>query len=210
MFWVHTNLKSEDSISKEGDTMKITKSRYYPENSKIEVFDDIKYEIGSYVNYKGKPCAICYGGRRNKPDWSYQFENEDKRDNHINKFLQERYSVKEQRENQKKEQKAKEEKAFKDLKPGDVFVSSFGYSMTIVDFYQLISIKGKTGTFRAISGDVVSGNAGYTGEVKPVKDDFVGETFTARLKGDSFKTPKYGYQAHKTSENNSFYFNRMD
>ena len=67
----------------------------------------------------------------------------------------------------------------KNLKVGDLFSYSWGYDQTNVDFYQLVGIKGKTMTFKAIAGKTVKGSAedynGMADRRTAVKDAFLDE-----------------------------------
>lgn len=78
---------------------------------------------------------------------------------------------------------------------GDIFVSSWGYSMTLVDFYQVtkVSKTGKSVSVRRLASKVVSGNIDSPqGEyVIPIKDRFEGEELrNKRLKADYGANPR--------------------
>jgi len=56
---------------------------------------------------------------------------------------------------------------------GDIFVNSWGYDQTQVDFYQVIDITTKSVVLQAIYGDQVEGSQGHDCcRVTPVKDAF--------------------------------------
>ena len=72
---------------------------------------------------------------------------------------------------------------------GDVFISVWGYSMTLVDFYQVtkVSKTGKSVNVRKLAHKVVDGaiSSPQGGRVAPVKDCFVGEELkNKRIRGD--------------------------
>lgn len=69
------------------------------------------------------------------------------------------------------------EKQTKDgVKIGDIFVSSWGYEQTNVDFYQVVDIKGtSTVILRAVGGEFTGYTSGMAGERKPVKDSFTSD-----------------------------------
>ena len=186
------------------------RTRYIPENSEEIEFKEIKAVAYTFMtNNKNAPYAvITYEGRAKKPTFRFRYETEEDRENKIINWVNNLVI----RETLKKERKAKakekKDKAFKTVKVGDVFVASWGYNMTIVDFYQLIDLKGKTGTFRKIEGETVSGSAGYSGTLKPIKDSMYGEPFKARFNGDAIKVDSN--YAYKSDWNKEFYFNRMD
>jgi len=184
-----------------------TRANWIPKESKKTTFEDLKIEVYQYEN-QGRPALMIFEGRRQKPSFHKWFANQEDRQTRILGFVNKRQQYYTDETNRKLEQKAKQDQAFKDIKVGDVFCSSWGYSMTIVDFYQLVELKGKTGTFRSIGDEVTEGSAGYTGRVKPTLGDFCGNSFKARILGDSFKASSS--RAYKTNPENSHYFNRMD
>lgn len=72
---------------------------------------------------------------------------------------------------------------------GDIFVCSWGYSMVLVDFYQVtkVSKTGKTINVRRLATKVIDGaiSSPQGGYVTPIKDRFVGgELKNKRVKGD--------------------------
>lgn len=58
------------------------------------------------------------------------------------------------------------------VKVGDIYYTSWGYDMTIVNFFQVISVTAKRAKLKEINSKVVDGSAGYSGKVIPVKDSF--------------------------------------
>lgn len=64
----------------------------------------------------------------------------------------------------------------------DVFVSSWGYEQTNVNFYQVMAVRGKkTVILREIRAEVVNYEHSMVGNKKPVLNDFVGEAITRRI-----------------------------
>lgn len=77
---------------------------------------------------------------------------------------------------------------------GDVFISEWGYSMTLVDFYQVVKVSktGKSVTVREIGRKVVGGKGGAYGyRVAPVKDAFTGDGMVKRVKADYRSCPMF-------------------
>ncbi|MBO7527303.1 MAG: hypothetical protein J6T74_05320, partial [Clostridia bacterium] len=70
------------------------------------------------------------------------------------------------------------------VKVGDIFSFSFGYDMTINQYYKVLSTKGKKAQVVEIGKKWVSGDPGYTGEVVPVPDREIDEPITALIKDD--------------------------
>nr|WP_323086585.1 hypothetical protein [Providencia alcalifaciens] len=64
----------------------------------------------------------------------------------------------------------------------DVFVSSWGYEQTNVNFYQVIALHGKkTVTVREIRAETVLDSA-MSGKKKPVLNDFIAEPLRRQVK----------------------------
>lgn len=61
-------------------------------------------------------------------------------------------------------------------KVGDILSSTWGYSMQIVDYYQVIAVTPKMITVKKIAGKIVSGD-GMRGESVPVPNAFVKKTY---------------------------------
>lgn len=94
---------------------------------------------------------------------------------------------------------------------GDIFASAWGYEQTNVNFYQVISLHGKkTVTVRKIRGDYKY-NAAMSGEVKPIANDFIGESLKRQIK-DYSEYPLICIEsfedAYKSDVNDSHYFSK--
>ena len=68
------------------------------------------------------------------------------------------------------------------LEVGDVYVVTWGYDQTNIDFYQCVGItpSGKSVRVRPI-GAMYVGGSGHTDYLVPVRDDFIGDTETRRI-----------------------------
>jgi hypothetical protein len=53
------------------------------------------------------------------------------------------------------------------LKPGSILVDSWGYSMTLVDFYKVTSVTAKSVKVVPIQSKTVDGSSGYYGHCVP-------------------------------------------
>ena len=66
---------------------------------------------------------------------------------------------------------------------GDIFYSSWGYDQTNIDFYQVVSLKGKhTLVLRKNKAKSGLSNATWNGLTRPIRDEFEGESKTVRSK----------------------------
>jgi len=85
----------------------------------------------------GRPIAIGFHGKAQKPDFNLRFQSDERREKHVAEFFN-RVSSWEARRKAEKELKPLE------FKVGDMLTSSWGYECTINGFYKVIGIKGRT------------------------------------------------------------------
>ncbi len=177
--------------------------RHIPINSTEIINEEAKLAFYTYQS-GDKFIVLCYGGRRKKPDFHYSYPTEDARDNKINEHTMFRLETIKGEKDRKAAIKIEEANKFKDIKVGDVFHSAGGYDQTNCHFYQLVELKGKTGTFRAIGSDVVDGSEAFMSCQKtPAVNEFYGEPMKLRITGDRIKP---GYEcAYKTDPTKSHY-----
>lgn len=65
---------------------------------------------------------------------------------------------------------------------GDLFVHSWGYEQTNINFYQVIELRGKhTAIIREIEGEKIGG-AAWSGDVRPCRGHFCGEPLRAKTR----------------------------
>lgn len=123
--------------------------------------------------------GAAYSGKSNKPIWFIQFSTQSNRIEEIRKTIERR------KEQLAAKERARQEKAdFQhNLKPGDIFYSSWGYDQTNIDFYEITAVKGKNVIIRQIESKVVEGAGGPSERVVPVPGHFVGEPMLKRPQG---------------------------
>lgn len=93
--------------------------------------------IFTYTTPKGKPAALAFLGKAQKPSWHYLFNSEEQREKRIAEQIQ---SCQMQAK-AKAEWKAERSRPHT-LTVGAILVSSWGYDQTNVDFYQVTRIVG--------------------------------------------------------------------
>ena len=162
-------------------------NRYYPEGAEAQINETAKTEIYFYENTLGQPIAIGYSGKRSKPDFHVRFKSVERRQEHTTEFVQAKVNAVEEKIKYKAELKAKNEEAFKSIKVGDIFHSSWGYDQTNCDFYKLVSIKGKTGVFVEVGHQDTDRQSGYdSAYVRVDASKEIGQPFKKLLKGAGF------------------------
>ena len=161
--------------------------RYIPEGYEL-AFDS--KELNIQVYYKDTPCisAICFVGRAINPTWHYRFKNAEQRQAEVTNTFKNVQA----RADRKAEYKAKAKKASDNhgVKVGDVFRSSWGYDQTNVDYYQIISVSGKSATLCKIAQ--LSEADGYLqGNCVPAPNQFIGKPFKKLIQKQSETSSAY-------------------
>lgn len=104
---------------------------------------------------------------------------------------------------------------------GDLYCASFGYDMTLLNFFQVTKIIGESMVeVTEIRQKCVDGYAGYSGHSVPVKNSFIGEPIRKKitlLYGGNTEPKKENtcfkdehHHAYYTTETAKHYFNHMD
>jgi hypothetical protein len=161
--------------------MKKTTQRYIPEGYTLS-WDD--QDLGIQIYYKESPRigGLCFVGRAVNPTWHYIFKNAEQRQAEVTKTFEWVHAHAER----KAARKAEKAKAGVNhgVEVGDVFRSSWGYDQTNIDYYEVISISGKTATFCAIS-QLIEETAYLQGDCVPVQGSFIGKPFKKLIQKDS-------------------------
>jgi len=163
----------------------------YPENM-----------FACYVNFE-RNTAIFFTGKRTKHDWYERFNSVDKMRDKIKESIARIMKW----EEMKAERKAQRKTELLDVKVGDLFVSSWGYEQTNVDFYQCVEVKGKTFTLAQIASRTVEDSMmshGMACDVMPARDNFLDQERYPLIKKRSFNLNSYSY-LRKTTDNEKHY-----
>lgn len=146
-------------------------------------------------------------------EWWIWFNGEEDCEKKINEFSMRVMEKQIRKENYKKERLERDKKEKKDMIDSinvwDLLRDSWWYDMTINDFLQVCDKKGNKVFCRAVSKECVSGDNGFTGTERPVKDSFIDE-------GKWYVIGKYWIRlndyrhARKGEWNEDYYFNYMD
>jgi len=166
----------------EGEVMKISREFYTTGMEKVVEDKDLKIEV-YFSNKNDTLVGMYFTGRKAKPDKYLRFKTNEERLQYTNKFIEDAQYLKNLKDERKIAKKEAQEKLLKSIKVGDVFVSSWGYEQTNINFYQVIDIKGKTVTFREIAKDVEED--GYmSGKARAVKNNFIGDAFKKQIRSE--------------------------
>jgi hypothetical protein len=167
--------------------MKRFTQRYIPEGYELS-WDD--QELGIQIYYKESPTigGLCFVGRAINPTWHYRFKNAEQRQAEVTKTFEWVHAHAERKATRKA--KAKEASANHGVKAGDVFLSSWGYDQTNVDYYQVLSVSNKTAAFCKIAQ--LSESDGYLqGNCVPAINKFIGKPFNKLIQKSSVDSGAY-------------------
>lgn len=165
--------------------------RLTPEELGLELHLDMP-EFGIRV-YKtpGETIARMYLGKSSKPQWAYRFKSETQMFDFITSEVEKVVKRKLTKLDAKADEKARIENEFKEVKVGDIFCCSWGYEQTNVDFYKLINLKGKKGTFIRVGYNTIEETSWCSSNIQCDPEDEFGETFTKLIQGKRFKVSSY-------------------
>lgn len=151
--------------------MNANAQRYRPTGLNETITDQYGIEVYYSID---KLQAIFYAGRSTKKWWWYNFTSIDRMITRIYESIDRHI----QRENEKKEKKEIEKKAFENFKAsdyyaiGDIVVNTWGYEQTNVEFYQVIEVLNKKIRVREICQNTVKCVGAMSSEVMPDRDNF--------------------------------------
>ena len=172
-------------------------ARYIPagftEQKRIETdgsyLDGVVYWRSEFIEITGhtRYHAMAYRGISSHPAWNYVFLNEENMKRYVDAFFDGIRANKEY-----KDKRADERKNFVvKIKVGDILDTSWGYDQTNVDFYQVVSVSGKSAVVREISQQQTHASGPFSAQVTAVKDHFLKDSKEKRYRilspGDCMK-----------------------
>ena len=154
----------------------------------------------------------CWGMVR---EWWYDYQGNEEILNHaiswfVANVLAKEAIKKEKRQQNLKANKEAREKAIEWVKVGDVFKLSFGYDMTINEFFQVVNVKGKKVTVREIAKKTTYWDDGFSGRQQPDLNNFIGEEKSYIISPCGWLKVTDFRHAYKCNANEDYYFNYLD
>lgn len=107
--------------------------------------------------------------------FAVRFRTIESRNNYLNKQL----AAFENKIQQKEIEKTIKQTTKNPFNVGDVLNHSFGYSMTLNNYFQVIEVKGMNLVLREICSEILTGD-GYSGQERAIKDCFKNETLISK------------------------------
>lgn len=142
---------------------------------------DERFGFEVYAVMSPRIVAMAFGGKRQKPDWHFRFQDEQRLQAKISETLA-GFMAHIERKAQWKAERSKPH----DVKVGDVFRCSWGYDQTNVDFYEVTRVIGATVEIRAIAQEAVT-TGWEQGQCVPVPGQYTGEAMRKKVNNYSGK-----------------------
>lgn len=154
--------------------MKFPSSFYIPKGA-VRVVSKKSPAVVYLYSRGGKPCAMGFYGKAEKPSFSYSYTSEARRAERMADWLKQTVEWKALKDNQKAARKTVLGSKQELLKKGDVLQCSWGYDQTNIDYFQVVELFGKRGVvIRKIACESVE--TGFMqGRSVPAMDQFIGE-----------------------------------
>lgn len=134
-----------------------------------------------YPIASGRVGVVAFQGRAQKPAFNYSYNTADQAASRIKYFVENRKAYADRMAARRAE--AKKPHEFTD---GDIFVCSWGYDQTNIDFYQVVKTTKRTVTVRKIGKKVVRSETG-SDFVVAVPNDFYGDPVRRTVKNGYIK-----------------------
>jgi hypothetical protein len=151
-------------------SLTLTREFYIPKNA--ELIKDEQSDAVVYVHDNGKPTAMGFAGRAQKPLFHHCYRSGEERERAVLRFFQTR-----REHTARKIQQREERKAFTHgCQVGDILVSTWGYDQTNVDFYEIVALKRKQVVLCRIHAKAKETGRDY-GICVPLPGAYVGEPF---------------------------------
>jgi hypothetical protein len=145
--------------------------RFIPQGYELTI-DHKELGITVYTRDGETLGGMCFVGKAIKPTWFYRFKSVEQR----NKEIEQTFARVQSKLDRKAQEKAKKSEAMQNhgVVVGDVFRCSWGYDQTNIDYYEVISITGKTATICRIG--CLSEETGFLqGQSVPQLGAFIGK-----------------------------------
>ena len=159
-----------------------TRDFYIPQNAtKLETINGV--DIYQSTNSVNRPAAVCFVGRAVKPNWCFSFNTLDELSGYIDKTIEKYRTWQKRKADAKIERLANKAEAVKLVAIGDIFVESWHYESTTIQFWQVIAKRGAKVDLRLITKTMVNvDSSGRNEDYMPDIDNFTDKTMTATIR----------------------------
>lgn len=172
--------------------MKTPREFYIPKGARKVAAKDGCATFYLYEN-KGRPCAVAFVGKAQKPSWRFWFRSEAARAERIAETIANAQAHKAQ----VAERRAKNNAPHK-WEVGLILSSSWGYEQTNVNFFEVVAVVGKCFVDveeigSQVATDAHEGYSSMSSKVVPDPEARTGKITRCKVSRGSIKSPVYGY-----------------
>lgn len=139
-----------------------------------------------YTDRRGRPCAVAFAGKADKPVWHHAFADNAAREKRVGAF----FVAIEAREAQRRAVRAERAAWRHPYKVGDIFSTCWGYDQTNREYYQCVEVRGKHLIVREIGAGYVE-TQWLAGKSVPLPGQFIGEPHRVLAQRNGFREPRY-------------------
>lgn len=170
----------------------------FKENLNLDLVVDFEY-ITARLKKDSPRSRLGY-----KSLWAYKFKTIEKLLEYVKSQYDYQLAAKHRKEEEKLAKKQKSKEELQSVNVGDIFLCSWGYEQTNVNFYKLIEKKGSKGIFQEVGYNHVRETSWCSADVEIDETQIIGEPFVKMLKGSAFKMNSFSH-AYKVDKNQTFY-----
>lgn len=163
--------------------LKLPRRAYVPGNRPVRVrqYDDVPATVVTYNDDHGRPYAVAWRGKAQKPALNYRYQSAEHREQRIRDWLEGQRANKASREQARAAKNAPHS-----LRVGQVLSCSWGYDQTNVDWYEVTRIIGKRYVeIREIGAVAVGEQGGPQERVAPHVGHYIGEPMKKAASADN-------------------------
>lgn len=139
-----------------------------------------------YTDRRGRPCAMAFAGKADKPAWHLSFRDSAAREKRVGAF----FAAIEAHEAARVAKRTERAAWRHPFKVGDIFSTCWGYDQTNREYYQCVEVRGKHLIVREIASGYVA-TMWMAGKATPMPGEFIGEPHRVLAQPNGFREPKY-------------------
>lgn len=161
-----------------------------------------------YRTHKRGYSVLCYEGRKSKASTVKYAANMHEVIVYIETFISSKCRANTDKEKQKQKNKLMKKENIDKCQPGNIYMTSWGYEQTNVDFFQVISKPTPASVIVRQIDQSITDDGFMSGKTKPLVDNFIGEEKTCRFSNDGSKISRiddYGHTGYKCDPNKEYY-----
>jgi hypothetical protein len=137
------------------------------------------------------PAAMLWNPKSTKPVFNYRFRTVEQRDDYVANYVT-NYGAQQAAKTERRKSRAEGPDNAQQVKVGTIFVNSWGWEQTNVDFYEVVRKSGQMVEVRPIASESVPGSTyshGMAQTVTPAPGAFITKSYRlAKRDGSGYKT----------------------